>query len=117
MKAIVCFIATVLVLAGCATTPKVNWSNRVGTYTYPQALAELGQPEESTVSDEGTRIATWVLQQGMPGGVEYPRPVVHGASGFTQQGIPRLRPTVLGQYLTLTFGSDGKLSSWKEDYH
>ena len=116
MKTIVCFLTTVLVLAGCATTPKVNWSNRLGVYTYPQGLAELGQPQQNTISAERTRIATWVLQPGMPGGVEHPRPVVHGTTGLPEQGIPRIRPTVLGQYLTLTFGPDGKLSSWKEDY-
>ena len=42
--------ATVLLLAlaGCATHPKVdpsiNWNSRIGSYTYEQAVSELGKP-------------------------------------------------------------------------
>jgi len=34
------FLAVALI-AGCKTTPTVDWKSRVGTYTYNQALAEL----------------------------------------------------------------------------
>jgi len=31
-------------LAGCTTTPPVDWNTRIGNYTYAQAVTELGPP-------------------------------------------------------------------------
>ncbi len=31
-------------LAGCMTTPPVDWNTRIGNYTYAQAVTELGPP-------------------------------------------------------------------------
>jgi len=39
-------ILAALVLAGCVTQ-KIDWSARVGNYTYDQAVMELGPPDKS----------------------------------------------------------------------
>ncbi len=63
-------LAATLALAGCASNPKsaktdpktVNWSERVGTYTYEQALVDLGKPAVIGESTEG-RTAEWSLRR------------------------------------------------------
>jgi hypothetical protein len=35
-------------LAGCATVPQVDWTSRVGKYTYDEAVTELGSPTVQT---------------------------------------------------------------------
>ena len=69
MKKAVPFIllALVLALAGCASSPKTDaknadWSSRIGSYTYEQAVGELGKPDVLSESSEG-RTAEWVLRR------------------------------------------------------
>jgi hypothetical protein len=48
-----------LVLAGCVTQ-KIDWSARVGNYTYDQAVMELGPPDKSAKLTDGTVVADWL---------------------------------------------------------
>jgi hypothetical protein len=41
---------------------KIDWGSRIGTYTYEEALAEMGEPNVMGESSEG-KIAEWVLQR------------------------------------------------------
>jgi hypothetical protein len=56
-----------LALAGCASRPKLDphtdWNSRVGSYTYDQAVAELGKPDAISESNEG-KTADWILKRG-----------------------------------------------------
>src|SRR5438445_9278545 len=56
-----------LALAGCANRPRLDpntdWNSRVGSYTYDQAVAELGKPDAISESNEG-RTADWILKRG-----------------------------------------------------
>lgn len=101
-----------LVLAGCATTPKIDWAARVGHFTYDQVVLELGPPDKMAKLDNGVIVANWITRQGYaysstsapvygyyPGGLLVPT--------YTQGYAP-------GYYLRLTFGADGKLASWKK---
>jgi len=126
MKAI-CALFTLLALlgAGCASGSKarlskseireINWSERIGSYTYAQALADLGQPAVSGQSSEG-RTAEWILKRspqisfgfgvgggsyGSGGGVG-----VGAGTGFT--------PPPSGEYLRLNFDKADLLVEWSK---
>src|SRR6185295_13434441 len=53
-------------MASCASHPKPNfsadWNSRIGSYTYEQAVAELGRPVVSGESSEG-KTAEWTIRK------------------------------------------------------
>ena len=59
------FLLIVLV-GGCATDKKVNWSTRLNNYTYDQAVVELGPPDKSAKLTDGTTIAEWYQRRSAP---------------------------------------------------
>jgi len=118
-------MVAVLGAAGCASKPKpnlskseiekINWSERIGSYTYEQALADLGRPAVSGESNEG-RTAEWILKRspqmsfgfgvgggsyGSGGGVG-----VGAGTGFT--------PPPSGEYLRLKFDKADHLVEWSK---
>jgi hypothetical protein len=114
----VLFIVLVLLAGGCASGTRVivadsEWSSRIGTYTYEDALAELGEPNAIGESTEG-RIAEWVLRQspgfsfgfGFGGGSYGHHLGTGGGVGAT------VSPPPGGEYLRLRFDQDGKLVEW-----
>jgi len=50
-----------LTIAGCSSTPKVDWNSRIGSYTYDQAVLELGPPDKSTQLSDGSTVAEWII--------------------------------------------------------
>ena len=108
-----CYLA--LLLAGCASTPKVDWNGRVGNYVYDQAVAEMGPPDKyARLSDEST-VAEWFIKHGSSvsfgvGTGFYS----HGASVGVGQTVGT---APVGEYLRLTFGADGKLARWDRVRH
>src|SRR5687768_17367367 len=50
----------------CAHRPKIdpniNWNERIGSYTYEQAITELGKPDMIAESSEG-RTVDWILKR------------------------------------------------------
>jgi hypothetical protein len=111
MKTILLTLFATLVLAGCATGPKIDWAARVGHYTYDQAVLELGPPDKVAKLDNGIIVANWITQQsyayttsGAPVYGYYPGPI---APTYTQGVSP-------AYYLRLTFDTDGKLTEWKK---
>jgi hypothetical protein len=112
-------LTVMALLAGsCASGKKVtvtdnNWGNRIGTYTYGEALAELGEPNLISESSEG-KIAEWFLQQSPAfsfgfgfSGTSYSH---HTAAG-SGAGIT-VSPPPGGESLRLRFDQDGKLVEW-----
>src|SRR5712671_4743566 len=112
MKTIFPALLAALVLAGCATTPKIDWAARVGHYTYDQAVLELGPPDKVAKLDNGIIVAEWVTQSAQtigPTGPYLVRP------GFYGGRAPGYAPTYFpAWYLRLTFAADGKLTAWKK---
>jgi hypothetical protein len=119
-----CFLAAVLViLAGCASSPKpnlskaeaskVNWSERVGAYTYDQALADLGKPEIIGESGSG-KTAEWVLQRSprMSFGFGVGGGSFGGGSGVGVGVGSSVSPPPRGENLRLVFDKEGKLREW-----
>ena len=112
------FIVLAFLTGSCASGPKANiknidWGNRIGTYTYEEALAELGEPDVMGETSEG-KIAEWVLRRS---------PMVSfgfgfGGSGYghhTSTGVgvgTSVSPPPSGEYLHLRFDKDGKLAEW-----
>ena len=114
---------TGLLLAGCSSSPKprlskseatkVNWTEKVGHYTYDEALADLGKPEVVGES-AGGRTAEWVLRRSPRmsfgfgvGGASY-----GGGSGVGVGVGSSVSPPPRGENLRLVFDSAGQLKEW-----
>jgi hypothetical protein len=104
--------ALLLLLAGCAT-PKIDWSARVGNYTYDQAVMNYGPPDQMTKLSDSSTVAEWLMRHGEvvvasepyfwgPGYYYYPPPPM-----YYQSYVP-------ARFLRLVFAPDGKLKAWKE---
>lgn len=107
---------------GCASRPKIdpniNWSERIGNYTYEHAMAELGPPAVVGESAEG-RSADWIVKRspnvsfgfGVGGGS-------YGSHVGTGVGVgTTVSPPPRGEYLHLAFDAEGKLKSWSKVKH
>lgn len=106
-------IALFLVIAfiiGCATAPPVDWNNRVGHYTYGQALNELGAPNRQSHLSNGTTEFKWFLQPGGPAGT--PNNGMNNGFGVGQNVSPGFND----RYLQLTFDTNGMLTAWFKNY-
>jgi len=111
-------IVSVFLAGSCASGPKarintIDWGSRIGTYTYEEALAELGEPNVIGESGEAM-IAEWVVRRS---------PMVSFGFGFgtgshghhTGTGVgvgTSVTPPPSGEYLHLRFDKDGKLAEW-----
>jgi hypothetical protein len=98
--------------AGCATR-KIDWSGRVGNYTFDQAVAEMGPPDKQARLTDGMLIAEWLTRRGYH--------QIYASGGY--YGSPYYNwpyPTSYlhtdspDYYLRLAFASDGRLQSWKK---
>ena len=116
-------LAATLALAGCASDPKsakpnpknINWSERVGAYTYGQALADLGKPSVIGESAEG-KTAEWSLRRSPR--VSFGLGVGSGSFGH-HGGVgvgagSTVSPPPSGENLRLKFDQDGKLKEWSK---
>jgi hypothetical protein len=103
-------------LAGCATTPKIDWNSRLGNYTYDQAVVELGPPDRSAQLTDGSVVAEWLTMRGYSGGAVYH----YGGPYYRWSPGPMIYhyadPPAPDRFLRLVFGPDGKLASWKQVY-
>lgn len=117
-----------LVLIGCASSSseqpkppkpakvdprKVNWSEQIGTYTFDQALAELGKPAVASESSAG-KTAEWVLHRSPQMSFGFGFGVgSYGHGGSAGVGVGSgISPPPHGEYLRLIFGTNGILTEW-----
>jgi len=104
-----------LLLAGCSSTPKVDWNSRVGNYAYDQAVVEMGPPDKSANLSDGSTVVEWFIKRGSS--------VSFGVgTGFYSRGSSvgfgqTVATAPSGEYLRLTFGADGKLAKWEGVRH
>ena len=102
-------------MAGCASTPKVDWNSRVGNFAYDQAVAEKGPPDKSSKLSDGSTVAEWFVKKDSS--------VSFGVgtgfySGGSSVGVGQSIGTApSGQFLRLTFSADGKLTKWERVRH
>lgn len=105
-------LGLVLLAASCASTPKVNWDDRVGDYTYDQTVLEMGPPERSSELSDGTRVADWLTKRGSTLSFGVGTGYYGGRSGLSVGQSVSSGPS--GQYLRLTFNPEGVLSAWEK---
>ena len=99
-----------LLLTGCASEPQVDWNSRVGSYTFDQAVVELGPPDRESTLTDGRKVAEWVVGRRSSGGMS----IGFGSySGPVGVGVTKsVGPGSQDKVLRLTFGDEGKLQSW-----
>lgn len=112
--------AALLATSGCASK-RIDWNGRVGTYTYDDAIRELGPPDKSAKLSDESVVADWMTGRGMQtgtvvgGGWDYfgwnrgPYPFGGPAAVVMDPGTP-------DRFLRLTFDPQGKLASWQRVY-
>jgi hypothetical protein len=115
-------LATVLVLAGCASSNSsrinpagVNWNERVGSYTYDEAIRDLGKPAVVGETSAG-RTAEWILRRGPR--MSFGFGVGAGSFGsHTGVGVgvgSSVSPPPRGENLRLEFDREGRLKAWSK---
>ena len=105
----------VLVTAGCASN-KINWGSRVGTYTYDQAVLDMGPPAKQAKLTDGTVVAEWMTQRGHVD-ASYYAPYYYPYRYRSYYGPVFASPVVATYpdvFIRLTFGPDNKLAAWKK---
>ena len=105
------YLIAVLFLAGCASYQS-RWNARVGTYTYDQALVELGPPDKRAQLTDNQIVAEWISRYSTGGTVGvatdfYGRPI----GGSFMQSAPVYRESKL----RLIFNTNNILTAWMRD--
>ncbi len=117
-----CLLAGVLIalfsiaLTGCSSKPKAaDWNQRIGQYSFDDAVREMGPPFSSTTLQDGGTLAEWFLKPGpqLSFGLGTGMAGSHSAVGVSQ-GVAIPTP---GHYLRLTFGPDHQLQRWEKVRH
>lgn len=106
-------LLTVL-LAGCATH-KIDWAGRVGSYTFDQAVLDLGPPDKQAKLEDGTVVADWLTRRGYH--QAYAAGGYYGHRGhwiYAPYAGPYMDSYSPDYYLRLTFGPEGKLKAWRK---
>jgi hypothetical protein len=96
-------------LTGCATQ-RVDWTARVGHYSYAQAVTDMGAPERQDKLADGSIIAEWLTDRGYT--------YTHSSPGTEELFYPSYPTTYTApsQFVRLAFGPDGQLTAWKKLY-
>ena len=106
-----------LCLIGCATQKHgIDWQSRVGTYTYDQAVSEMGPPDKESKLSEGTRVSEWHLKE--RGGMN----LSFGLGSYSRHsgvGVGQQIGSLGGghEFLRLVFRPDGILKSSERVVH
>lgn len=110
---------TILALAaalivGCKTTKPIDWNSRVGTYSFDQAVTELGPPDKQTTLSDGKLVAQWITHRN--GGTSFSVGTgfyTGGAGVGVGQSVGSGYPDKI---LTLTFGTNQVLAAFSKNY-
>jgi len=105
----------VLVTAGCASN-KIDWGSRIGTYTFDQAVLDMGPPAKQAKLQDGTVVAEWMTQRGHVDAAYY-APYYYPYRYRPYYGPTFATPMVTSYpdvFIRLTFGPDHRLTTWKK---
>ncbi len=100
-------------LAGCATTPPIDWNTRIGKYTYAQAVTELGPPAREARLSDGKIECKWFVQ---------PQAGPRFNSGMSAYGNndfgagQTIGSGYNNQMLQLIFDTNRMLTAWSKNY-
>ena len=101
----------VLVIAGCATG-RVDWSTRVGSFTFDQAVIELGPPDKQAKLSDGKTVADWVSRYSGGPSVSVGTGFYGGYPGSVGVVQTYNRPDYYESKLRLTFNTNNVLENW-----
>jgi hypothetical protein len=101
-----------ILFLGCATH-RVDWNARVGTFTFDQAVTELGPPDKQAKLSDGHNVAEWVTRYNSG-------PTVSVGTGFSRYpgsvGVVQTYPAnTYESKLRLTFSTNNVLERWRKD--
>jgi hypothetical protein len=104
----------VALIVGCATTKPIDWNSRVGTYTFDQAVTELGPPDKQARLSDGKTVAEWITQREGGSSFSVGTGFYGGNTGF---GVGQTVGTGYSdRVLKLTFSTNNVLSAWSKNY-
>jgi hypothetical protein len=98
--------------SGCSSTPKPDWNQRIGNFTFDDAVRELGPPVSSTKLQDGGTVAEWFLKYGSTMSFGFGVGSYGGGGGVGVGQTVTTPPK--GHYLRLIFGPDGRLQRWEK---
>jgi len=106
------FAAIAIFSAGCVTH-RIDWNARVGSYTYDQAVVELGPPDKQAKLTDGRTVDEWISHYSNGSSVAigtgfYGNP---GGIGFVQTA----GPDYYESKLRLTFTTNNVLAAWSKN--
>jgi hypothetical protein len=99
-------IAVLLLLAGCAGGfggTRKRWDSRIGSFSYAQALEEIGVPDEQIITSSGGWVAIWHGRR--------TRGAVLASLGGSGLSFPP-KSSARSEALRLTFTEEGSLLDW-----
>jgi hypothetical protein len=106
------FLIAAFIVAGCATN-RVDWNARVGTYTYDQAVVELGPPDKTAKLTDGQTVAEWISRYtsgGMTTG--FGTGYYNGGGGVS---VIQSAPAYRESRFRLTFSTNNVLTAWSRN--
>lgn len=107
-------LLALVTLTGCATRNKIDWSARVGNYTFDQAVLDFGPPAKQAKLSDGTVVAEWQMSAGYTRAEYVPYAGPSRYPYYYGGCAAPLTTYTPGSYLRLTFGPDNQLKAWKK---
>ena len=110
-SAVLLAMLAIVLLAGCQFAKPINWNSRMGSYTYDQAVIEMGPPDSQAKLSDGRLVTKWVTRYGGGGSV-----IVSGGyySNPYGMGIVQTTPNYYERRLILTFNTNNVLAAWSK---
>ena len=102
-------------VVGCKTTPPVDWNARVGTYTFDQAVTDLGPPDGQAKLTDGKTVAKWITHRSGGTGLSIGTGFLSGGGSAVGVGAGQSVGNS-DKVLTLTFGTNNVLTAWSKNY-
>ena len=99
------WLVGLVLLVGCAT--RTDWNARVGSYTYDDAVKELGPPDKAATTSDGSTVAEWLTARGQRHYAAGSVPAGRSSAGyFNGMGLGGEYYSTPDNFLRLTFGPD-----------
>lgn len=114
-------LLVIIGLSGCTTTPKIDWSSRLGSYTYDQSVIDYGPPDKSAKLSDQSMVVEWLTQKGSYQvyghgmgyyGYPYHHRGYYGYGGY-YPGYADVTQSP-DRHLRLVFDPDGRLKGWNQ---
>ena len=104
-------LACAFLLISCANKKRVDWNSRIGSYTYDQAVADMGPPDKQATLSDGRTVAEWITHRsggGLSIGTGF-------GSGNVGVGVGQSIGSGNDHTLKLIFNKEGRLGSWSKN--